>query len=199
MEIESVFKDIYKNRKWGTNFANMGSSGPGSDVSQAKEYFDLLQEFIDVNDIKSIQDIGCGDFQFMRNLVLKSETSYLGVDCVKSLVKFNNKQFGKENIKFKYKELSKHSFDYSELYILKDTLQHLTNEILYNFLDYITKAKLAKYILITNCCNQQVEDQDVPSIGQTRPLNAKMFPLKKYNPVILKEYNGKQVCLIITF
>jgi len=196
MEIEQVFQDIYDNRKWGTNFANMGSSGPGSNMSQAREYFTFLQEFIDINEIKSIQDIGCGDFQFMRHLKLPEGCKYLGIDCVKSLIKFNNKEFGTENIKFKYKELSKHTFDYADLYILKDTLQHLNNDILYNFLDYVTENKLCKYLLITNCNHQQYDDQDLEKIGETRPLNGRMYPLKKYNPVILKEYNGKQVNLI---
>ena len=197
MEIEETFNDIYSKRKWGTNFANMGSSGPGSHMSQAREYFEFLQDFINHNEIKSIQDIGCGDFQFMRHLKLNDSTNYLGIDCVKSLVKFNNKEFGKSNIKFKYKEISKHTFEYSELYILKDTLQHLTNDIVYNFLDYITENKLAKYILITNCNHQKSDDEDVEKIGETRPLNGRMLPLKRYNPIILKEYNGKQVCLIV--
>jgi len=194
-DVEQVFTEIYKDKKWGINFANMGSSGPGSDLSNVREYMEFLQVFINLNKIQSIMDVGCGDFQFMRHMDLR-KVKYTGVDCVKSVVKFNNKEFGSDNISFKYKDLSRHTFDYADLYILKDVLQHLSNEMIYNFLDYITESKLAKYIIITNCMDQVEEDQDVPSIGETRFLDGKMFPLKKYNPIILKEYNSKQVCVI---
>jgi isocitrate dehydrogenase kinase/phosphatase len=65
-----------------------------------------------------------------------------------------------------------------------------------NFLDYIITSKLAKYILITNCFKQISNDQDVEKIGETRELDAFMYPLKRYNPIVLKEYKGKQVCLV---
>jgi hypothetical protein len=108
-KIEETFNEIYEDKKWGVNFANMGSSGPGSNMIQAREYMEYLQVFIHLNKIKSITDVGCGDFQFMRHVNLKN-IRYLGVDCVKSLIKYNNKTFGNEkNIVFKYKELSKHT------------------------------------------------------------------------------------------
>jgi len=196
MNLTSIFENIYENKKWGINFANMGSSGPGSHISQVKEYMLILQEFLDNNNVKSVIDIGCGDFQFMRHMNLKN-VQYTGIDCVEKLIIFNKKHFEKENITFLHRELSEHEFDFAELYLIKDVLQHLSNDIICDFLDYIVIQKLAKYIIITNCSNQDFDNQDVESIGQTRPLNAKLFPLKKYNPVVLKEYNGKQVSLII--
>jgi hypothetical protein len=197
MEIEQVFNDIYDNKRWG-EYDSRGSSGPGSHISQARPFLEFIQDFIDANskEIKTIYDIGCGDMQYTRHLDL-SKVNYTGVDCVKSVIKQNKLIFETENVKFKYKEISRHKFDYADLYIIKDVLQHLNNEIVYNFLDYITEEKLAKYIVICNCCDQKEDDEDVPEIGQTRPLDGNFLPLKKYNPIVLKKYSTKQICLIV--
>lgn len=194
MEIEKTFNDIYDQKRWG-EFEGRASSGPGSSLIHARPFLDFLQNFINANKGISILDVGCGDFQYARHLDL-SGTEYLGVDVVKSVIKVNKQKFGTSNIKFKYRDLTKHQFEFHDLYIIKDTLQHLTDQMVYSFLDYIINEKLAKYIIICNCCNQEKDDPDLSEIGGTRPLNAKFYPLKKYNPFIVKEYNGKQISVI---
>lgn len=200
--IERKFNYIYDNCKWGINEDNRGSSGPGSHITNVRPYLELVQNFIVANGIKSITDVGCGDFQFTKYFDFyrndDSDISYTGVDCVKSLIKYNKQKYGKKNVKFLYKEISKHSFEYSDLFIIKDVLQHLPNEILYNFLDYIVSEKLAKFIIVCNCKEQSEENQDLSEIGQTRPLDANMLPLKKYNPLIIRNYHTKQVSIITT-
>lgn len=196
MEIEKTFNDIYDQKKWG-EFEGEPSSGPGSSLIHARPFLDFLQNFINANGGISILDVGCGDFQYTRHLDLSGIKKYLGVDVVKSIIKVNKQKFGTDNVKFKYRDLTKHQFEYHDLYIVKDTLQHLNNHMVYSFLDYIVNEKLAKYIIICNCSNQEYDDQDLSEIGQTRPLNAKYYPLKKYSPFIVKEYSTKQISVII--
>jgi hypothetical protein len=65
---------------------------------------------------------------------------------------------------------------------------------IYTFLDYLVENKLFKYILICNCCGQREDNPD--NNDRYTPLSINFFPLKKYNPVKLYSYNGKEVSII---
>jgi hypothetical protein len=52
-----------------------------------------------------------------------------------------------------------------------------------------------KYILICNCCNQREDDPQ--NDERSTPLSINFYPLKKYNPVKLYNYNTKEVSVII--
>ena len=79
--------------------------------------------------------------------------------------------------------------------IIKDVLQHWSLKNIYKLLDFLVYTKRFKYILITNCCNQLVDNTDIPD-GSWRELGSKYFPLKKYEPIVLYKYHTKEVCLI---
>ena len=74
-------------------------------------------------------------------------------------------------------------------------MQHWSLEKINIFLQYIIESKKFKYILITNCCNQVTDNTDI-LIGAFRPLSCNFYPLKKYNPIKLYNYNTKEVSLI---
>jgi len=82
-----------------------------------------------------------------------------------------------------------------DLCILKDVIQHWSLDNIYNFLDYLVENKKFKYILICNCC-YQIQDNINIQNGDFRPLSYKYFPLKKYKPIKLYNYNSKEVSVI---
>jgi hypothetical protein len=88
----------------------------------------------------------------------------------------------------------------ADLLILKDVIQHWKTQEIYEFLDYITTSKKFKHILIVNCCNQTIDDFDIPpQIEDTyrwRPLAASHLPLRKYSPEVLFKYDTKEVSVI---
>jgi hypothetical protein len=64
--MEKCFTDVYENKVWGSNNVAeyIGSSGPGSDVNYNKNtYVPFLKNFITANNVKTIVDLGCGDFR----------------------------------------------------------------------------------------------------------------------------------------
>jgi hypothetical protein len=64
--MESVFTHIYENNVWGNNNSTNynGSSGSGSDIDYNRHnYIPFLKKFIIDNNIKTIIDLGCGDFR----------------------------------------------------------------------------------------------------------------------------------------
>ena len=67
-------------------------SGLGSDLNICKQLIFDLNFFITKNNIKSILDLACGDFMWMKNIVMENENikSYLGLEIVEGIVKNNN-------------------------------------------------------------------------------------------------------------
>ncbi len=89
----AAFSRIYETSAWG------GGSGPGSDPANATAYLARLRAFIRTHSVKSIVDLGCGDWRLMREVDL-TEIDYLGIDVVPSVVDTNNARFGGTNIRF---------------------------------------------------------------------------------------------------
>ena len=217
---KEVFTEIYEDQKWGESIDKgfVGNSGPGSEDSFNKEiYVPVTKAFIENNNIKSIADIGCGDFvsgpQIYENLKVK----YKGYDVYENLVNHLNKKY-KDNKKYDFVNLDATTemkkIKKADLCILKDVLQHWPNNTIYTFLDYVVKEKLFKYILICNCYdwlgydgththynNNQgrqkwIKTGDDVWLGGWRPLSYDKLPLSKYNMRKLYTYRSKQVNLL---
>lgn len=164
------FTKIYDTNEW-------GGSGGGSFPQNTIEYREILDKFIRSNNIKTVYDFGCGDWQFTK-LIDWSNVDYTGVDCVKSLIDNHNEKYKTDNINFIHMLNFKDFFDVKgDMVILKDVLQHWRNDEIILFLDNI-KSNF-KYVWICNSCDQKYDWQDEPD--RSRPLSIDFFPLKKYN------------------
>ena len=100
--MEEVFTEIYDKNKWG------GGSGTGSKMSRNNQkYIDILNEILNKYNIKTICDIGCGDWQFSKFIKYNTkDINYLGIDCVKSVIDNNLKDYKDTNINFEHKTIS---------------------------------------------------------------------------------------------
>ena len=79
--------------------------------------------------------------------------------------------------------------------ILKDVLQHWAINEIYTFMDYLVESKKFKYILLVNCCNQTIDNQDCDKT-RWRPLSCNLLPLKKYNAIKIDSYHTKEISII---
>jgi 2-polyprenyl-3-methyl-5-hydroxy-6-metoxy-1,4-benzoquinol methylase len=141
MSNKEVFSKIYKEDLW------HGGSGAGSKIENVKEYVDILQKYIDKPEIKTVLDLGCGDWQFSKFLDLSS-VSYLGVDVVESVIDSNNSLYSAPNIEFIGRDITTYEIPKADLIICKDVLQHLCNKDVIEILIKIIKS--SKFSLITN-------------------------------------------------
>jgi len=188
------FVKIYNTNYW------INGSGSGSFIENTKEYNNYIVDFIKKNNIKSITDIGCGDWQSSYLIYNQFDNiDYLGLDCVNSVIEKN-----KENHpKYKFFRLDiLCNIDLirdSEVYIIKDVLQHWKLKDIYCFLDQLV-TKQFKYIIITNNGNQGCHDNELNAyIGKGRGLHSSFLPLQKYNAEPLLDFFGgenKHMCVI---
>ena len=199
-----LFTEVYETLIWGTNYDDeyKGSSGPGSAIDyNINTYIPFLQDFIKTHDIKSVVDIGCGDWRCGEIIYKDLDVAYHGIDVYDALVKRNARKWPQH--KWSQIDVVKNKEDVpsGDLLVLKDIIQHWCTAEIYSFLDHVVDNKKFKYILITNCDFQTRDDEDFNyetaiSAIRMRGISAKFLPLKKYSAEILYNYSTKEVSLI---
>lgn len=140
-QIEAVFSKIYADDSWGRG------SGPGSNPDVLADYRAFLERIVRLNDIRTIVDVGCGDWQFSR-FVNFGDAQYLGLDLVDSVVAANNAAYGSDRVDFKRAPADPNDIPAGDLIIMKDVLQHLPDEQIMVYREII-RSKF-RYALITN-------------------------------------------------
>jgi hypothetical protein len=197
--MEEIFTNIYENSVWGNNhnIHYNGTSGGGSDIDYNKTmYIPFLKKFISDNNIKTVVDLGSGDFRCGPLIYDSLDIKYFGYETYEKIVAYNSTKFLPPKYNFTHMDFftKKEEIISGDLCIIKDVLQHWKMNEIYIFLDYIITNKKFKYILICNCCNQKQDNPE--NEGRSTPLSASYLPLKKYNPVKMFNYITKEVSLI---
>lgn len=163
------FDAIYSEHAWGRG------SGRGSTYHNNIDYVAFVARFIQRNNIRSVVDLGCGDWQFSRYMNWEG-ISYLGVEVVPSLVQRNNEIFGSETIKFiVLRELR--ALPPAHLLLCKDVMQHWPNNMVADALDQL--GGKYQYTLLTNDEQPSYAQNPDISLGQCRPLDVRKAPFNR--------------------
>jgi SAM-dependent methyltransferase len=161
----AVFSAVYSGGAWGFG------SGSGSRYSNNIEYIALLASFMSHNQIRSVVDLGCGDWQFSRFIDWKG-VKYLGVDVVNAIVTQNIRQFTSPGVAFA-KFTSLDDLPSADLLVCKDVMQHWSNALIATALRTLTTKY--KYLLLTNDIepvhrlNMDIADGEWRSVDVRRP------------------------------
>jgi SAM-dependent methyltransferase len=138
-DLKKLFSRIYHENMWG-GVKGEFNSGPGSDDFVGTAYANLIKAYVQQHNIKSVVDIGCGDFRIARQFIT-DEIDYTGIDVVPSLIENNQRLFGKSNIRF----LNIDATD-AELCTIRQVLQHLSNDHIRSIL---TKCKKYPHLIVS--------------------------------------------------
>jgi SAM-dependent methyltransferase len=185
---EETFTLIYENKVWNVNEENEGFSGPGSTLANTKEYRKFLQKFLKEHNIRSVTDVGCGDWTFSKAIDWTG-IQYTGYDVVKSIIDKDISRYGKNNIHFVHCNAINMDLPPTDLLICKDVLQHLPNEEISLFLKQLPKFK---YALITNGVDFSTNSRTNIQIvrGCYRPLDLTKPPFSIKGEKILAYQSG---------
>lgn len=147
-------------------------------------YRNFLQGFLKENNIKSVLDFGCGDWQFSR-FIDWSGISYIGVDVVLSIIEANRKQYGRDTIRFELIDSTWTDMPSADLILVKDVLQHWPNlaieafkpklrsyncSLITNTLETFDVSNPSNRVLVPDTVNRDI------AIGDFRPLDLTLDP-----------------------
>lgn len=159
LKIEEIFTKIYKEDLWGSLESKDNNksfySGPGSYNNTAVEYVELISNYINSNEINSITDIGCGDFNIGSQICQRIKSvKYTGVDIVPSLIERNLLNYSTDKINFICANALKDEIPVSDLLLIRQVFQHLSNEDIALIIKNVFPN--FKYIIITE---QQIKEK----------------------------------------
>ncbi|NGX27579.1 MAG: hypothetical protein K940chlam6_01517, partial [Chlamydiae bacterium] len=184
---EEAFTKIYETKHWGANEKGEGFSGPGSTVRSAAPYMKFVQDFIKKHNIRTIVDVGCGDWTFSQYMDW-NDAQYTGYDIVKSVIEKNTEKFAGSKVTFIHGDATKLDLPAADLLICKDVLQHLPNA---EILAFLKQASKFKHCLITNDIHD-INNGDIPhgnwryiDLSQT-PFNVKGKEVFRYTDATTK-------------
>lgn len=158
-----IFSNIYLYDIWG------GGSGGGSSPENALPYMSMLKGVFLNDSIKTIVDLGCGDWQLMEKIKVPRGKLYKGYDLVESVIEANKAKHAAENIHFfKIENINDFINVKADLLVVKDVIQHWPNEQVKFFLQKVLPN--FKYALITNDYEKNFGIKDIES-GGFRPID----------------------------
>lgn len=183
---EAVFSDIYRKKTWGGESADF-CSGFGSNPDRARPYIDMIQSFVAEHQIKSVLDLGCGDFQ-TGGAIDWQGAAYIGADVVPDLIERNQRLYGADKIRFMPVDLSSDDLPEAQLCLIKQVLMHLSDETI---LQLLPKLRGYQYVLISDSwwANRAAgANVDIPTGGgretgfylELPPFNQKVKVLLEY-------------------
>ena len=194
--MEDVFTGIYERGFWGSNMksAYRGSSGSGSDPEYNRPYIEWLRELIRDRKIQSVVDLGCGDFRCGPLIYDGLNVAYTGLDVYRPLIESLQAEY--PDYQFRHLDVFSNVQEVpgGDLCILKDVLQHWSNQDITEFLESLIRSRKFRWILICNCA-QQKHVKNIKT-GYHRQLAAAFRPLCLFNPTVLFHYETKEVSLI---
>lgn len=121
-------------------------SGTGSyRKDMVDDYISYVNNFIIEKGVRTVVDLGCGDFHIGSQCVGAVER-YIGIDIVEELIHRNIQKFENDKILFKCMDIVQDELPDGDLCLIRQVLQHCKNREIKEILKKIAKYK---YVLIT--------------------------------------------------
>lgn len=178
--LQDTFNLIYQNNFW---HSEESISGTGSTLEETKKLRDRLNHLLKKFNIKSVLDLPCGDFNWMKEVKLDG-ISYIGADIVQDLINKNNLKYAKLNRKFLCINAVTETVPKVDLIICRDLFVHFSHDAIKRVIKNFKKSG-GKYLLTTSYPNSKDEElnKEIYSMGiEWRPINLQKKPFNFPKP-----------------
>ena len=178
-----VFTRIYVKRRWisGGTLSGAGSTFAETEVIRAE-----LPPLLRTLEVRSMLDIPCGDFNWMREMELS--VKYIGADIVVPLIKKNRRSFASPHREFLVADVIRDKLPEVDLVLCRDCLVHLSNEDAIKAVRNIKRSG-AKHLLVTTYPVRK-ENVDILT-GEWRALNLELPPFRFPPPLRVINENSR--------
>lgn len=175
------FELIYKNNFWSSSES---VSGLGSELKNTINLRNKLVKLIQNYNIKSILDVPCGDFNWIKH-ILNKDLTYIGGDIVSTLIDNNNKFYKNDRINFIQIDITEDTLPNSDLMICRDCLIHLSFNNIKLFFNNFIRSNI-EYILLTSYklknTNYKIKNEDILD-GDFREIDLSNQPFNLPKPL----------------
>ena len=183
---KEVFTEVFTINDWSSTESH---SGMGSTLQYTTNTRKRLPSVFGQYGIKKVLDIGCGDFNWMKEIVHFLDY-YKGTDVVEAITNLNKERYEEKNkIEFETSDITEGcNYERTEFnsIILKDVLVHFPTDVVIEVLNRI-KSTGIKYVFITHFTETKI-NSDITAFGQWRPLNMSLSEFDLGDPLeIIKE------------
>jgi hypothetical protein len=174
-----VFEQIYSRGVWLNNDDGRESrSGAGSEIDATGEIRTGLPLVLAQIGARSMVDVGCGDFTWMRHVDLG--VKYVGVDVVQSVVDVNRKLYRSAGREFRCLDAVSEPLPAADVALCREVLFHLSFADAKKLLGNV-KASGVKYLIATTDTATDF-NSDIRT-GDFRLLNLRKRPFRLPAPV----------------
>ena len=204
-----IFNEIYQKGYWGKSKDGLTSSGEGSHNSKIIfPYISSVKNFLKDKNLSIIVDIGCGDFNIGKNF-LNYSNNYIACDVSDFILDRNIKRYHLiKNLEFRKLDLGVDILPEGDVCIVRQVLQHISNQEIINFCNKINSYNPYKYLILTEqlpLIEKFNYNLDKPSGPKTRlgigsgvilhkpPFNLEFNSLYKLNNVTIHDSQVKTI------
>jgi SAM-dependent methyltransferase len=173
MSYTNIFLDIYNTNYWRDQESR---SGTGSSVIMTRRLIENLPNIFNEFQIKSVLDLPCGDFNWMR-LVPLMGIDYTGADLVTEIIQDNRIKY--PDVNFIELDIIDGMIPEVDLIFIRDCLVHFPNDLVFKSLYNICLSD-CKYVLTTTFPDH-LNTYDI-EMGKWRPLNLEAAPFNLPKP-----------------
>jgi hypothetical protein len=182
---ERIFLRIYEDNYWD---GDVSVSGPGSSLESTQAVRKELPNLLAKLGARSILDIPCGDFQWMKDVPLGVER-YIGADIVLPLIQNNRVVFGDRG-EFFHLDLLRDRLPSADIIFCRDCLVHLGFREIKIVLQNVKSASPKHFITTTFPWHKKNADTVTP---YWRPLNMQLSPFNFPEPShLIKDFSDSQ-------
>lgn len=188
------FHRIYRHRFWGGK--NLESaSGAGSTLDATNQVRTMLPATLDKIDCRVLLDLGCGDFNWMKEVPLLCQ--YIGADIVDELIEKNQKQYANESRRFIVLDATRDNLPNSvDTILCREVFFHLSHRDIKAALRRIKQSN-ARYLIATNISH--LEENIDTFTGGFRLIDLRQAPFNLPEPVeVIPDHgvaNNRYLCV----
>jgi hypothetical protein len=188
MSYKEIFSSIYTNYGFGSTESR---SGPGSTLEETKHLREKIVKLVEKYEIKSVLDIPCGDFNWMKEIVHHFK-HYTGGDIVEDCIRTNESLYSKDEINFINFDLINDEFPKHDLLLVRDVVGHFPIGDGLQLVKNIINSD-CKYLLSTTWYNVndenyfQLHKNRIIDYGRFYPVNLMSTPFNFPKPIEIIE------------
>jgi 2-polyprenyl-3-methyl-5-hydroxy-6-metoxy-1,4-benzoquinol methylase len=171
------FSAIYQNRVWLNDRPSGSLSGLGSELVNTDRVRQALQPLLIELNTRTLLDVGCGDFLWMKELNL--DCQYIGIDVVEDVIAANDSAYASETRIFQKLDATIDALPKADTVLCREVLFHLSFADIWRVLTNIKRSQ-AVFLIATNDPGLRY-NADIVS-GDFRLLNLQSAPFHLPSP-----------------